>query len=163
MKASDPSADAAAPAQAATRSPRNRSMPETAVVPVLDYPDVRAAVRWLQRAFGFRERLRIADHRAQLSVGGASVVVREGFHPCAAGMASAQAVMVRVVDIERHHLFALAAGARIISPPTLYPYGECQYTAVDPGGHAWVFSETMRDADPAQWGGVLFDEAGEDH
>lgn len=134
---------------------RNRSMPMGTIIPVLDYPDVRAAVRWLERVFGFRERLRIADHRSQLEYGGACVVVREGFHPCSAGMRAAQAVMVRLVGIERHHAHALAAGARIISPPTRYPYGEIQYSVFDPGGHAWVFSETYEDTDPAEWGGLL--------
>jgi len=47
------------------------------VAPVLIYPDVRAAVAWLESAFGFGERVRIGDaHRAQLRVGvdGAIVV-----------------------------------------------------------------------------------------
>ena len=133
----------------------NRSMPTNSVIPVLDYPDVRAAVRWLERVFGFRERLRIADHRAQLEFGGACIVVREGFHPGGVEARPAQAVMVRLVGIERHHAHALAAGARIISPPTRFPYGEIQYSVFDPGGHAWVFSETFQDTDPAEWGGWL--------
>ena len=53
----------------------NRSMPHGDVIPVLAYPDVRAAVDWLCRAFGFVERLRIGDHRAQLQVRNGSVVV----------------------------------------------------------------------------------------
>ena len=32
----------------------NRSIPSATVVPVLIYPDVRAAVAWLEAAFGFR-------------------------------------------------------------------------------------------------------------
>lgn len=32
-------------------------MPDATVIPVLHYPDVRVAVEWLSRAFGFRERL----------------------------------------------------------------------------------------------------------
>ena len=133
---------------------RNRSMPATAIIPVLDYPDVRAAVRWLERVFGFRERLRIADHRAQMEFGSACIVVREGFHPGAAGSRPVQ-LMVRLVGIERHHAHALASGARVTCPPTRHPYGEIQYGALDPGGHAWVFSETYQDTDPAEWGGLL--------
>lgn len=34
----------------------NRSVPPATVVPVLSYPDVRAAVAWLSAAFGFAER-----------------------------------------------------------------------------------------------------------
>ena len=48
----------------------NRSLPTSTVIPVLVYPDVRAAVEWLREAFGFVERVRIGeDHRAQLRVG----------------------------------------------------------------------------------------------
>ena len=34
----------------------NRSIPAASVIPELIYPDVRAAVAWLEAAFGFRER-----------------------------------------------------------------------------------------------------------
>jgi uncharacterized glyoxalase superfamily protein PhnB len=47
----------------------NRSVPPPTVVPVLVYPDVRAAVAFLSAAFGFVERTRIGEsHRAQLAV-----------------------------------------------------------------------------------------------
>src|SRR6478752_3594999 len=45
----------------------NRSAPPATITPVLIYPDVRAAVAWLEAAFGFGERVRIGeDHRAQM-------------------------------------------------------------------------------------------------
>jgi len=47
----------------------NRSVPSSTVIPVLAYDDVTQASDWLCRAFGFKERLRIADHRAQLVFG----------------------------------------------------------------------------------------------
>ena len=48
----------------------NRSIPSAQVVPVLIYPDVRAAVAWLESALGCTERVRIGDaHRAQLALG----------------------------------------------------------------------------------------------
>jgi uncharacterized glyoxalase superfamily protein PhnB len=68
--------------------------------------------------------------------------------------------MVRVVDADAHCARARAAGADIIQPPTDFPYGERQYTAVDLGGHVWTFSQTVADVSPQSWGGVLR-EAGE--
>jgi uncharacterized glyoxalase superfamily protein PhnB len=62
--------------------------------------------------------------------------------------------MVRLADADRHHEHAKQAGARIISPPTDYPYGERQYTAEDLGGHRWTFSQTIADVDPQTWGGT---------
>jgi uncharacterized glyoxalase superfamily protein PhnB len=66
------------------------------------------------------------------------------------------AVMVRVADIDSHYERAERFGARIVSRPTDYPYGERQYTAEDPGGHQWTFSQTIADVDPETWGGELF-------
>ena len=55
---------------------QNRSIPPVTVIPVLVYPDVRAAVDWLTAAFGFAERVRIGEsHRAQLSVGADGAVI----------------------------------------------------------------------------------------
>ena len=53
-------------------------MPEAAVIPVLGYPDVLEASCWLCDVFGFRVRLRIADHRVQLVHGDGAVVVTSG-------------------------------------------------------------------------------------
>jgi uncharacterized glyoxalase superfamily protein PhnB len=140
---------------------RNRSMPTSVIIPVLAYPDVREAVEWLCRSFGFVERLRIGTHRAQLSFGEGDLVVAATRRDSDASPADllgppAMAVMVRVADIDGHYDCAERAGARIISPPADYPYGERQYTAEDPGGHQWTFSQTIADVDPETWGGELF-------
>ncbi len=44
----------------------NRSAPRTAVIPVLYYPDVRAAAQWLTMVLPFTERLRIGDQMGYL-------------------------------------------------------------------------------------------------
>ena len=44
--------------------------------------------------------------------------------------------------------------ARIVMEPTGFPYGERQYTAEDPAGHQWTFSETLADVAPEVWGGT---------
>ncbi|HEV7589638.1 MAG TPA: VOC family protein [Longimicrobium sp.] len=132
----------------------NRSIPDATVIPVLAYPDLPVAVAWLCEAFGFSERLRIADHRAQLTFGaGAIVVTQRDTGP--QGAASDHSLLVRVDDADAHCARAEARGARITQRPTDFPYGERQYSAVDPGGHAWTFSQSIADADPADWGGVL--------
>ena len=40
------------------------------------------------------------------------------------------------------------------SEPADFPYGERQYTAEDPAGHQWTFSETLADVAPEEWGGT---------
>jgi uncharacterized glyoxalase superfamily protein PhnB len=135
----------------------NRSIPDAAIIPVLAYPDVGAAVAWLCEAFGFIERLRIGDHRAQLTFGAGALVVRDSGRAQADG---GHSVLVRVEDVDAHCARAEAHGARIVQRPTDHPFGERQYSAVDPGGHAWTFSQSIADADPAEWGGVLLSGAG---
>ena len=131
--------------------PQNRSIPESVVMPVLIYADVRAAVAWLVAAFGCVERLRIGEHRAQLALGGGHLVAADG--PSVGPARSA--VLVRVADVDVHYRRAEAAGARIVAPPTDHPFGERQYTAEDLAGHRWTFSQTIADVDPVSWGGVL--------
>jgi uncharacterized glyoxalase superfamily protein PhnB len=137
----------------------NRSIPSATVIPVLIYPDVGAAVGWLATAFGFVERVRIGDnHRAQLQVGevgdGAVIIgdVRGDRRPPRTGEVT-HSVTVRVADARAHCERARQSGARILMEPTDFEYGERQYSAEDPGGHQWTFSETLADVAPEEWGG----------
>jgi uncharacterized glyoxalase superfamily protein PhnB len=134
----------------------NRSIPSASVIPELAYRDVREAAEWLCNAFGFRERLRIGNHRAQLVLGDGALIVIE-LDPEVREIPATHAILVRVDDADAHHERAAANGARITSPPTDYPYGERQYNAEDIGGHRWTFSQSIADADPAAWGGTLID------
>lgn len=131
----------------------NRSMPPSTVIPVLAYEDVGQAVEWLSQTFGFRERWRAASHRAQLSVGDGAVVVTEARGELSSSHAC-HSVMVRVDDVDAHYERVRAGGARVLDAPADYPYGERQYTAEDPGGHRWTFSESIADVAPEEWGGT---------
>jgi uncharacterized glyoxalase superfamily protein PhnB len=138
----------------------NRSIPSDVVIPVLIYPDVREAVDWLGEAFGFEERLQIGEsHRSQLRFGDGAVIVADVRHeqrPPRAGEVT-HLVLVRVDDARAHCERARRHGASILMEPTDFEYGERQYTAEDPAGHRWTFSETLDDVDPATWGGKLVD------
>ena len=135
---------------------RNRSIPQSTVIPVLIYPDVREAVEWLGTAFGFVERVRIGEnHRAQLRVGEGAVIVgdvRGERRPPRPGEVT-HSVMVRVENVRAHCERSRREGARIVMEPTDFEYGERQYTAEDLAGHQWTFSETLADVAPEAWGG----------
>jgi uncharacterized glyoxalase superfamily protein PhnB len=131
----------------------NRSIPRSSVIPELGYPDVGEAVAWLTDVFGFTPWLLIANHRAQMLVGDGAIVVTEG-------PGGQSAVLIRVEDVDRHHDRAKERGARIVRPPTDYPFGERQYTAEDFAGHRWTFSQSIADVDPADWGGTLVNDQG---
>jgi uncharacterized glyoxalase superfamily protein PhnB len=135
----------------------NRSIPSSTVIPVLTYPDVRAASDWIVAAFGFRERLRIGEgHRSQLTYGDGAVILAEDSHGRQAPGVDDQthSVTLRVEDARSHFEHARDAGAKIISEPTDMEFGERQYNAVDPWGHHWTFSESIADKAPEDWGGT---------
>jgi uncharacterized glyoxalase superfamily protein PhnB len=48
----------------------------------------------------------------------------------------------------------IAGTATIRREPQDFEYGERQYEAEDLAGHRWIFSETLRDARPEEWGGT---------
>jgi uncharacterized glyoxalase superfamily protein PhnB len=131
--------------------PENLSMPSATVVPVLHYPDPVAAAAWLVRAFGFSERLRIGNHRVQLTVGSGAVVVAQGQAPAQPQFS----VMVRVASADHHAARAEVQGAILLSKPQSFPYGERQYTAADLAGYIWTFSQSESNVHPNSWGGEL--------
>jgi uncharacterized glyoxalase superfamily protein PhnB len=135
----------------------SHSVPPASVIPVLVYPDVRAAVAFLEAAFGFSERVQIGeDHRAQLAFGDGAVIVGDvhGQRQPPRSGEETHAVMVRVDDARAHCERAREHGATILMEPTDFEYGERQYAAEDPAGHRWTFSETLRDVQPQEWGGT---------
>ena len=133
----------------------NRSTPPVSVVPVLSYPDVRAAVAWLSEAFGFVERTRIGEsHRSQMSIGAdGAVIVAElrGDGPEREDPVT-HLTRVRVEDVGAQFERARAQGAHVVEPPTDREYGERDCTVEDLAGHRWQFAETLGDVAPEEFG-----------
>jgi len=144
----------------------NRSAPPGPVVPGLSYEDVPKAIEWLCAAFGFTERLRTPPepdgsiHHTQLAIGEGSMILtgvpaaerrRDG------SKAPAHGPMVYVQDVDAHFERAKKFGAKIVDPPTTCPFGERQYSAEDPAGYRWTFSQHVADVDPVEWGAQVSD------
>jgi len=136
----------------------NRSAPPVTVTPVLIYPDVRAAVAWLESAFGFEERVRVGDaHRAQLRVGADGAVIvadARGDQVAPSGGNATHIVKVRVPDVDAAFTRAHDAGARVLEEPTTHEYGERSCMLEDASGHRWELTQTVRDVEPEEWGGI---------
>jgi uncharacterized glyoxalase superfamily protein PhnB len=126
----------------------NRTMPHDVLVPVLAYPSVSEAVSWLTEAFGFCFRWQVEEHRAQLGVGEhAALAITEGSPPAS----STDHVMIRVSDVDTHRARAAAAGATVGEAEDHF-YGERQYVATDFAGRTWIFTQSIADLDPSEWG-----------
>jgi uncharacterized glyoxalase superfamily protein PhnB len=138
---------------------KNRSAPHARVVPVLTVTDVRGAVDWYARVFGFVEHVRIGDgHRAQLGLPGETVAelivaeVRPGRR--VPGNGRSHQVMLKVEDAAAVVERAQQNGAAIVEAVHDWEYGERQATLDDPFDHQWVLTETRVNTAPESWGGA---------
>jgi uncharacterized glyoxalase superfamily protein PhnB len=119
------------------------------------YTDNRAALAWLQRAFGFDASEVLVDSRdnivhAEMSHGDGVVMISGQFadwtrSPATIGGTNTQRIHVRIEkDIEAHCERARQAGATIVMEPKDQFYGERSYVAIDLEGHRWTFSQPVR-------------------
>jgi uncharacterized glyoxalase superfamily protein PhnB len=120
----------------------------SSVIPFIYYEDPRAALEWLQKAFGFEEQVVYTGEdgtieHAQLRLG--SGMIMPGA-PSRYNMKSArelgatnQGNYVVVADPDAHYERAKAAGAEIVEELHDEDYGSRGYTARDPEGNVWVF------------------------
>jgi uncharacterized glyoxalase superfamily protein PhnB len=124
-------------------------------IPSLAYKDNRAALKWLQSAFGFEpsEVLTDADgnivHAEMTHDGGVVMIGSEWADwtrsPVSLGGKNTQRVHVRIErGIDEHCARARQAGAKIVMEPADQFYGERAYIATDLEGHYWTFSQPVR-------------------
>jgi uncharacterized glyoxalase superfamily protein PhnB len=124
-------------------------------IPSLIYKDNRAALKWLQNAFGFEASEVLTDAsgniaHAEMSHGDGVVMIGSEWadwtrSPASLGGKNTQRVHVRIErDIDAHCARARAAGATIAMEPADQFYGERSYIAVDLEGHHWTFSQPIR-------------------
>lgn len=129
----------------------NRSMPANSLIPVLTCRDFNATVDWLCNMFGFRERWRADDHRAQLTLGNGAIIVTQ---QAADLEIHNSAMLIRVDDVMEQFKRLHEKNVTVLRAPQVFPYGEMQFTVEDPDGTIWTFSESVRDMLPEEWGGT---------
>jgi len=125
---------------------------------MLAYEDGEAAMAWLARAFGFKERMRMIDQdnrlaHGELELNGGIVMLAsppdylspnshvEVCEPARKWLAMPwviDGVVIYVDDVDKHCERAKKAGATILSEPEDTPYGR-HYRAADLEGHRWMF------------------------
>jgi uncharacterized glyoxalase superfamily protein PhnB len=128
-----------------------------AFIPSIIYKDNRAALKWLQNAFGFEpsEILTAANGdivHAEMSHGDGVIMIGSEYaewtrSPASIGGKNTQRVHVRLGHgIDEHCARARQAGAKIATEPADQFYGDRTYMAVDHEGHHWTFSQPVKSA-----------------
>ena len=127
-----------------------------AFIPSLAYQDNRAALKWLESAFGFEPSEVLTDAEgnivhAEMSHGDGVVMIGSEWadwtrSPASLGGKNTQRVHVRLErGIDEHCARARRAGATIVMEPADQFYGDRTYIATDLEGHYWTFAQPVRD------------------
>ena len=128
--------------------------------PTAFYRDPMAALRWLEKAFGFETTTLVtdADGRvgySEMTFGNGTVSINPEFtsdiiggvrmtSPLELDGRCTQFIRVHLAEgIDEHCARARAAGARITQAPQDQFYGERTYRALDPEGHVWNFAQPV--------------------
>ena len=148
-------------------------------VPTVFYRDPKAALAWLEQAFGFETALLVTDDagnvgHAEMSYRGCNIGVAgewtgpqlggaELKSPASIGGVGTQFSWVNLADsLDEHSARAAAAGARITQLPEDQFYGARTYRALDLEGHIWCFRMTVSSpsmAEMAKSSGLKFSDA----
>src|SRR5437764_353027 len=122
--------------------------------PRLRVKNAAAAIDFYTRAFGARELMRFEGHgriaHAELEIGNAIFMLGEeapeyGFPGPEALGGSPVAMHLQVDDADRWMERAVAAGARLVTPPTDQFYGDRVGHVADPFGYGWDITERKAD------------------
>jgi len=133
------------------------------IVPMIAYEDAAAAIDWLARAFGFRERGerytepdgRVSHAEMEFDGGRISLATptrdyqgpRHHRETCVAARKWSSVpwvidgLLVHVDDVDAHFARAKAAGATMLSKVEDQPYGKL-YRVEDLEGHRWMFLQS---------------------
>ena len=124
------------------------------ISPLIFYRDPRAALAFLERAFGFETRLVVDDGQggvihAETCYEGCVVMVSgppAGLYASPADLGGRRTGSIHVQvpgGLDALCERARGAGATIEREPADQPYGDRVFTCLDPEGHPWSFGQTL--------------------
>jgi uncharacterized glyoxalase superfamily protein PhnB len=120
------------------------------------YQDPKAALAWLEKAFGFELVMLIEDGEGNLAhsemrFGNAALMVGNEWtadhkSPSSIGGKNTQTVHIQIdTDVDAHCERARGAGAEILMEPAMQFYGAKTYRCRDPEGHIWTVAQNVRE------------------
>ena len=123
--------------------------------PVIWYRDPKAAIAWLETAFGFERRLVVEGEdgmiaHSELTLGDGYIMVvgpprEKAVSPMQFGGRATQSVHVQLTtSVDEHYARARAAGAAITRELATQAYGDRVYVCTDIEDHPWSFGQTVQ-------------------
>jgi len=121
----------------------------------LTYRDPRAAIAWLEKAFGFETVMLVEEAdgeiaHSELHLGDGVIMVGREWDehhksPASLGGKNTQSIHIQIeTDIDAHCLRAKAAGADVFAEPETQFYGDRVYRCRDIEGHIWTVGQTVK-------------------
>lgn len=119
------------------------------------YRDPKAALKYLEAAFGFELTMLIEDEQGELvhsemRFGNAAIMIGNEWSedhksPSSLGGKNTQTVHIQIdSDVDAHCARARAAGFEIMMEPATQFYGDRTYRARDPEGHIWTVAQSVQ-------------------
>ena len=137
-----------------------------AITPTVFYRDPKAALDWLQKAFGAEVSMLLTDAKGdiahcEVSLSGSNVGVAGEWtgpqlggasmkSPVSLGGAGTQFLWVDTPDVDGLTARAEAAGARIAQRPEDQFYGDRTCRVLDIDGHVWCFRHKVAEVSTAE-------------
>lgn len=127
----------------------------TSLTSAVSYRDPRAALDWLEKAFGFELFMLIEDGaghvvHSEMRFGNGVIMVggewsEDHKSPSSIEGMNTQTVHIHVAeDVDAHCERARRAGATILMEPETQFYGDRTYRCRDPEGHIWTVGQTVK-------------------
>jgi uncharacterized glyoxalase superfamily protein PhnB len=128
----------------------------SALTSAVFYRDPRAALRFLEEAFGFELAMLIEDGdgnlvHSEMRLDNALIMIGPEFtkdhqSPLSVGGKNTQTVHIHIAtEADAHCRRARAAGFEILAEPETQFYGDRTYRCRDPEGHIWTIGQTVRE------------------
>lgn len=119
------------------------------------YRDPKAALTFLEAAFGFELARLIEDDQgalvhSEMRFGNAAIMIGHEWSedhksPSSLGGKNTQTVHIQIdSDVDAHCARARAAGFEILMEPATQFYGDRTYRARDPEGHIWTVAQNVQ-------------------
>jgi PhnB protein len=123
--------------------------------PYLTLNDCARAIDFYKKAFGAKERVRMANPdgsvmHAELQIGNSVLMLGDPMMPNAQEPSNASGNFMYSENVDKAYAKAIAAGATAEAPPADMFWGDRYCKFVDPFGHRWSIATHVEDVSPKE-------------